>query len=246
MLIALQVAYRALRYGLAKPTREVLFTVLGREEKYKSKAFLDAAIYRGGDLASGWIFTGLKALGMSLGAIALVVFPLGWALGHALANGLFSATSPAELFDQSVRVGFNRFFGVLCLTLPIVMFVTGRDEPAPMPSRMPWWEWVLLAGYTLLRLPWEVKDLFREWLAEHFPDRAAHVMSVLRAMRGGRDNDPQFGTRMHATGPVAALLRQRFRLARRKLGYPDEHRGNLSTHLFRQPLRIPPQLSLDF
>jgi len=75
VLIAMQVAYRALRYGLAKPTREVLFTVLGREEKYKSKAFLDAAIYRGGDLASGWIFTGLKALGMSLGAIALVAAP---------------------------------------------------------------------------------------------------------------------------------------------------------------------------
>jgi len=75
VLIALQVAYRALRYGLAKPTREVLFTVVGREEKYKSKAFLEAAIYRGGDLASGWIFTGLKALGMSLGAVALVAAP---------------------------------------------------------------------------------------------------------------------------------------------------------------------------
>lgn len=75
VLIALQVAYRALRYGLAKPTREILFTVVGREEKYKSKAFLDAAIYRGGDLTSGWIFTGLKALGMSLGAIALAAAP---------------------------------------------------------------------------------------------------------------------------------------------------------------------------
>lgn len=82
VLIALQVAYRALRYGLAKPTREVLFTVVGREEKYKSKAFLDAAIYRGGDLASGWIFTGLKALGMSLGAIALAAGPVAvlWAV----------------------------------------------------------------------------------------------------------------------------------------------------------------------
>ena len=81
-LIALQVAYRALRYGLAKPTREVLYTVLGREEKYKSKAFLDTAIYRGGDLASGWIFTGLKALGLSIGAIALAAAPLAalWAL----------------------------------------------------------------------------------------------------------------------------------------------------------------------
>jgi len=81
-LIALQVTYRALRYGLAKPTREVLYTVLGREEKYKSKAFLDTAIYRGGDLASGWIFTGLKALGLTVGAIALVAAPLAaiWAL----------------------------------------------------------------------------------------------------------------------------------------------------------------------
>ncbi len=82
VLIALQVAYRALRYGLAKPTREVLFTVLGREEKYKSKAFLDAAIYRGGDLASGWIFTGLKALGLATGSIALAAAPLAalWAV----------------------------------------------------------------------------------------------------------------------------------------------------------------------
>jgi DNA repair photolyase len=101
------------------------------------------------------------------------------------------------------------------------------------------------AGYTLLRLPWEVKDLFREWLAEHFPDRAAHVMSQVRALRGGRDNDPQFGTRMHATGPVATLIRQRFRLACRKLGFPDDRGAALPTHLFRRPLRIPPQLSLD-
>ena len=101
-----------------------------------------------------------------------------------------------------------------------------------------------LAGYTLLRLPWEVKDIFREWLAEHFPQRADHVMSVLRAMRGGRDNDPQFGTRMHATGPVAALIRQRFRLACRKLGFPDERRVSLPTHLFQPPLRSHTQLSL--
>jgi AAA family ATP:ADP antiporter len=82
VLIAVQVAYRALRYGLAKPTREVLFTVLGREEKYKSKAFLDAAVYRGGDLASGWIFTGLRALGLSIGAVALAAAPIAalWAV----------------------------------------------------------------------------------------------------------------------------------------------------------------------
>jgi DNA repair photolyase len=102
-----------------------------------------------------------------------------------------------------------------------------------------------LAGYTILRLPWEVKDLFREWLAEHFPDRAAHVMSIVRSMRGERDNDPGFGTRMHATGPVAQLIRQRFQLATRRLGFPPNRQNSLPTNLFRPPLRTHPQLSLD-
>jgi AAA family ATP:ADP antiporter len=108
VLIALQVAYRALRYGLAKPTREVLFTVLGREEKYKSKAFLDAAVYRGGDLASGWIFTGLRALGMSLGAIALVAAPAA-ALWAVLAIWLGrrqekAAVSPQPHIEQGAHL----------------------------------------------------------------------------------------------------------------------------------------------
>jgi AAA family ATP:ADP antiporter len=88
VLVALQVAYRAGRYGIAKPAREVLFTVVDREERYQSKAFLDAAVYRGGDLVSGWIYAGLAALGLTVGAISLVAAPLaavwvavGWALG---------------------------------------------------------------------------------------------------------------------------------------------------------------------
>lgn len=88
VLVAVQVLYRAGRYGITRPAREVLFTVVGREQKYKSKAFIDAAVYRGGDLASGWIFAGLQALGLSLGAIAVAAAPvaglwalLGWKLG---------------------------------------------------------------------------------------------------------------------------------------------------------------------
>jgi AAA family ATP:ADP antiporter len=76
VLIVLQVAYRGVRYGLAKPAREVLFTVVSRDEKYKSKAFLDAAVYRGGDLMSGWIYAGLSAAGLTIGAIALTAAPL--------------------------------------------------------------------------------------------------------------------------------------------------------------------------
>ena len=76
VLVAVQVIYRAGRYGLTKPAREILWTVLDREAKYKSKPFLDAAVYRGGDLLSGWIFTGLAALGLSIGAIALTAAPV--------------------------------------------------------------------------------------------------------------------------------------------------------------------------
>ncbi len=75
VLVVLQVLYRSGRYAITKPAREVLFTVVGREEKYKSKSFLDAAVYRGGDLVSGWIYAGLAFVGLSLGAIALVAVP---------------------------------------------------------------------------------------------------------------------------------------------------------------------------
>ena len=81
-LVVLQVGYRAARYGLAKPAREVLFTVVSREEKYKSKAFIDAAVYRGGDLVSGWIYAGLAAIGFTIGSIAFIAAPVAavWAI----------------------------------------------------------------------------------------------------------------------------------------------------------------------
>ncbi len=76
VLVVVQVIYRAGRYGLTKPAREILWTVLDRQAKYKSKPFLDAAVYRGGDLLSGWIYTGLTAVGLSIGAIALTAAPV--------------------------------------------------------------------------------------------------------------------------------------------------------------------------
>jgi DNA repair photolyase len=81
------------------------------------------------------------------------------------------------------------------------------------------------AGYVLLRLPHEVKILFREWLGAHYPDRAKHVMSLINQTRGGKDYDAEFGRRMVGTGPYAELLRTRFELARRKCGFdsaPDQ------------------------
>jgi AAA family ATP:ADP antiporter len=76
MLVAFQVARRAAQYGVARPAREMLFTVVTREEKYKAKNFIDTAVYRGGDAVSGWAFAGLTALGLGLTGIALVALPL--------------------------------------------------------------------------------------------------------------------------------------------------------------------------
>jgi DNA repair photolyase len=101
------------------------------------------------------------------------------------------------------------------------------------------------AGYVLLRLPHELKIIFREWLAQHYPDRAKHVMSLINQSRGGKDYDSQFGTRMRGTGPYAELLRTRFDLAKRKLGFAGaEERYELDTSLFRPPKQATPQLDL--
>jgi DNA repair photolyase len=103
------------------------------------------------------------------------------------------------------------------------------------------------AGYVLLRLPHEVKILFREWLDEHYPDRAKHVMSLINQTRGGKDYDAEFGQRMIGTGPYAELLRTRFELARRKCGFDDaRERQDLRTDLFRPPARDQAQLTLGF
>ncbi len=101
------------------------------------------------------------------------------------------------------------------------------------------------AGYVLLRLPYEVKDLFREWLAEHYPQRAAHVMSLVRDARGGRDNDPNFGTRMRGIGAYAELLRTRFKVATRRLGLDSPRSVALTRTLFRPPGPSGSQLQLE-
>jgi DNA repair photolyase len=99
------------------------------------------------------------------------------------------------------------------------------------------------AGYVVLRLPLEIKDLFREWLEAERPDRAKRVMSLVRQMRGGKDYDPQWAQRMKGDGPIAELLRQRFTRAKARLGLALE-RDALRTDLFRPPPRAGDQLDL--
>ena len=90
------------------------------------------------------------------------------------------------------------------------------------------------AFFLPVRLPYEVAPLFRAWLEEHYPDRAEKVMSIIRSLRGGRDNDPNFFSRMRGQGPWAELLRVRFKVAAKKYGLKQE-KMQLRTDLFRPP-----------
>jgi DNA repair photolyase len=92
------------------------------------------------------------------------------------------------------------------------------------------------AGYTVMRLPWEVKDLFQDWLEHHYPLKAAHVMSRVRQLRGGKENDPNFGTRLRGTGLLAELLRKRFENACHRLGLNQARSGlDIDTSRFKRP-----------
>lgn len=99
------------------------------------------------------------------------------------------------------------------------------------------------AGYVLLRLPLEIKDLFREWLAANAPGRAAHVMSLIRQMRGGKDYDSAWHTRMRGTGPYAQMIARRFQIAVRRNGFNAPSRP-LDLSKFRRPAYAGEQLAL--
>jgi DNA repair photolyase len=125
--------------------------------------------------------------------------------------------------------------GVPCgvFVAPIIPFLNDKDMEAVLEA-------VAAAGarsasFTVLRLPWEVKDLFKSWLEQHYPLKAAHVMARIRDMRGGRENDPEFGSRMRGEGQFAELLRSRFSVACKRLGLNTDKRSRVETGKFRQP-----------
>jgi len=100
-----------------------------------------------------------------------------------------------------------------------------------------------VAHFTVLRLPLEIKDLFREWLEAERPDRASRVMSLVRQMRGGKDYDSQWGKRMKGEGPLADLIAARFKAACKRYGL-NQARITLDTGQFRAPARTGDQLPL--
>ncbi|MDY6815465.1 MAG: PA0069 family radical SAM protein [Pseudomonadota bacterium] len=91
------------------------------------------------------------------------------------------------------------------------------------------------AGWIMLRLPYELDELFQDWLQRHFPDRAGRVMNRIHDLRGGKSYDSTFGSRMTGQGPYSDLIRQRFRNKVRKLGLNSHEQDSLRTDLFRHP-----------
>ncbi len=125
------------------------------------------------------------------------------------------AASPERRLE-AVRALAEAGVPVSVLVAPIIPFVNDAFLDAVLERAAA--AGAVGAGYTILRLPWEVRPLWLAWLEEHFPERAAHVMARIRDLRGGAENVSTFGERMKGQGPWADLIRQRFRLACTRYG----------------------------
>jgi len=163
-------------------------------------------------------------------------------LDHDLARRMEPRASAPTRRLETIRRLAAAGIPVGVLVAPVVPFLNDHEIEAVLQAAHA--AGARGAGYVLLRLPWEIKDLFRDWLQHHHPLKAAHVMSRVQAMREGRDNDPEFGSRMKGTGEFAQLLATRFRVAARRLGYDTGLRNaTLDVTRFRPP-RLDGQLDL--
>jgi len=148
------------------------------------------------------------------------------------------APHPAKRLEAIRQLSQAGIFVAVCVS-PIIPAITDGEMEGILERAAA--AGAKTATFIPVRLPHEVAPLFRAWLETHYPDRAAKVMNIIRDMRGGRDNDPGFGSRMRGQGVWADLLRSRFTKARRRYGL-DDKRPPLRCDLFRPPAG--PQLSL--
>jgi len=146
------------------------------------------------------------------------------------------ATAPARRLETISKLT-SAGIPVGVLIAPVIPMITDNELEHILEAARS--AGALSAGYVLLRLPNELKEIWREWLALHYPDRAGHVMSLMQQMHGGKDYDSSFGVRMRGRGPFADLLEQRFRKARKRLAFglmPE-----LSCAAFQVPRTTGPQ-----
>jgi DNA repair photolyase len=164
----------------------------------------------------------------SLASVTLSVTTLDHDIARRMEPRASAPTRRIEAIRRIAEAGVPASVNVA----PVVPFLTDSELEAILEAAHE--AGARHAAYVLLRLPWELKGLFRDWLEAHFPLKAAHVISRLQQMRGGRDYDSRFGTRMRGEGLYADLLQQRFRKACQRLGLNVEHRA-LDCTRFRPP-----------
>jgi DNA repair photolyase len=147
------------------------------------------------------------------------------------------AASPGRRID-AIRALARAGIPTGVLVAPVIPALTDKTLEAVLEAGAQ--AGARMAGWILLRLPNEVRPLFKEWLAAHYPQRADHVISIVRQSRGGRENDPRFGSRMSGSGNFAELIAKRFDLACRRFGLNREEdhmasRGGLDCTRFVPP-----------
>ena len=150
------------------------------------------------------------------------------------------ATSPARRLEL-IRGLHALGVPVAVMAAPIIPFINDAELENIVESAAA--AGARSAAYIVVRLPLEVAGMFRDWLDVHFPDRAGKVMHIINDMRGGKDYDARFGTRMRGEGVFAQLLHQRFASVLRRTGLDSKARQPLATTLFAPP-QLGPQLSL--
>ena len=171
-----------------------------------------------------------------LAAVAVTVTTLDPAIARTLEP---RAAAPARRL-RTIRTLTEAYIPVGVSIAPIIPFVTEPEIEQLLEAVRD--AGAIHAHYVVLRLPWEVSPLFQQWLEAHFPERAQRVMNRVREMRGGKDYDSAFGTRMRGEGVWADLIRQRFEKAVHRLGLHGKggRFKQLDCTQFRRPLVVPP------
>lgn len=204
-------------------TRQIL-EVLARSKHPVALVTKSALVLRDLDILAAMAREGLVSVAFSITT-----------LDHKLSRLLEPRASAPHRRLQALRALHEAGVPTMALVAPVIPQLNDWEIDSILAAVAD--AGVLEAGYVLLRLPHEVRDLFRDWLVEHVPHKAKRVMALLRSMRGGADYQPQFGKRMRGEGVYADLIADRFQLAVKRLGL-NETRFALRRDLFEAP--VPP------
>jgi DNA repair photolyase len=181
------------------------------------------------------ILSEMAAMGLAKVAISITT------LDRKLARQMEPRASTPERRFEAIKLLSEAGIPATVMTSPMIPALNDHEMEAILERARD--AGATGASYIVLRLPLEIKDLFREWLEAHAPDRAKHVMTLIRDMRGGRDYDAEWGRRMKGTGPYAQLMARRFRVACQRLGLNKQSR-ELDVAQFRRPPQKGDQLAL--